>query len=349
VLVGSTLGVILVSSGLRQFDLLPRTIGSSLAGSLVGGVAGAFAGAFFDEKSDLPERVLKTPVLVWSASIVLGLMAIVFLAAPAGLAVIVLIALLHLGGALKRLSSVRTALHLVPAVLILGICFSLVAAAYQATPPVTLPRAVVWTASGGTVTGGYIGRSGDGLILAKCRADATNPMVSDRPHLKVIPESEVEAIYLGGSRYAFDYGKNPSILDLGLYFFQRNEIGEWLNTSSFDPREDKLVCGRKKSFRLTEFARKKSTGELKERLVLYGEGTLLASGNSVKAVELTVDKRSAVWLPIVPTGEARRELARTGLADVDVSLSFEPEGEDAEEHSQHLHLARSSIPVNNAR
>jgi hypothetical protein len=342
VLIGISLGIILVSIGLQQFEFLPKTTGSSLAGSVIGGVLGAFAGAFFDEKSDLPEELLRMPAVTWSASIVLGSMAIVFLAAPAGLAVLVLIALLHLGGALNRLPSVRTAIHLIPAVLILGTCFSLVAAAYQATPPVTLPRALISTTSGGTVTGGYIGRSADGLILAKCRADTTNPMVSHRAHLKVVPKSEVAAIYLGGMRYAFDYGKNPSILDLGLYFFQRGEIGEALNTTSFDLRENKLVCGRKKSFRVTDRTRHIPTGQVREKLVVSGEGTLSLRGSDIEPIDLDVSRRSAVWLRIVPVGEAKRELERRGTTDVEVRLSFEIEGEDSEQRSHLVHLVRGS-------
>ncbi len=209
--------------------------------AIVGLVAG-FTSALMDDSESAAELLTSRPML-WGISLALAALAVFFMSAPAGVAVLLLIGLARFSGRLSKLPSVRNLAHLIPAVLILGACLSIVAAAYVATPPVTLDRVSVATVNGHLLSGGYIGRSSDGLIMATCRADRSDPTVSDSVRLRVIAPGQARRTILGGSPYAFDYGKNPSLFDLAKHYIGGSAIGESLPTVSIDPRRSELVCG----------------------------------------------------------------------------------------------------------
>jgi hypothetical protein len=166
------------------------------------------------------------------------------LAAPLGIAVLVLLALLHLSRRMAKLPSVKEPSKLVPAVLVLAGGLSLVVVAYMATPPVQLDRtAVTLNGKKGTITGGYVGQNSEGVFLATCEPDPQDPWISHATRLVVIPPSGFQRVTVGGTGYAFDYGKDPSLLDLAIYAFERDKVEELTDTVELDARGRKLVCG----------------------------------------------------------------------------------------------------------
>lgn len=340
VLFGICLGIELLALLFGLKNWLPRgvVIPQSFQG-WVGGVIGAFAAAFFDERSNWNEK-LKKPAIRWKLSIPLALGAIVIFSAPAGIAILVLLILAHLSGGLDELPSIEEPVKLVPAVLIVGAGFGLVAAAYEATPPVSLERVAVVTANG-EIVGGYVGESSDELTVAHCSGDRVDPQVNPRPpKLKVIPKSEITATYLGGPQYAFDYGRKPSVLDLLKHYLGESEIDEILDTVSIDPRGNRLVCGDARSFRIVRAVADKSRGVAKERIIVHGAGVVSLGGADVEPSQLTLDHNGAIWLPIIPLDAARAEVGLLGYAEVDVWTRFELEGGDTTTVSKQVRLFR---------
>jgi len=319
-----------------------RTGGGVPSGALIGGAVGAFAAALFDESSDRTQY-LESAGVRWALSIPLAAGAIVLFSAPAGVAILVLLVLAHLSGGLNELPSVDDPLELVPAVLIVGIGFGLVAAAYEATPPVSLERVTVVPVAGqgrGFV-GGYVGESSDGLIVAQCRSNPADPKISPQPpRLKAIPKGHIQETYLGGPRYAFDYGKKPSILDLLKHYTGHGEVDEAFDTVSIDPRRTRLVCGDARSFRVVTAVSKRKTGTAKERVIAHGAGVVSVGGQGVETTQITLDRGDEVWLPIVPVDAARAEVGLLGQTVVRVWTRFELESGDTDTSFEQVHLMR---------
>jgi hypothetical protein len=343
VLFGICFGVVLVAV---IFELSDRARSGGGVPSpfvvLLSGVFGAFGAALFDEQSDKTAR-LESPAVRWALSIPLGFLAIVMLSAPAGVAILVLIVLAHLSGGLNELPSMENPLKLIPPVLIVGAGLGVVAAAYQATPPVSLDRVVIATQARGRVVGGFIGETSDAVMVAQCRANAVDPRISpDPPKLKVIPKAEIAGMHLGGIRYAFDYGKDPSIFDLMKHYLGRSELGEALDTVSIDPRAARLVCGDAKPFRVLRSTVDRETGRAREKVFLHGAGVISIGGESVEPTQLTLRKGGRVWLPITPVDAARAEVGLLGAAVVQVWTRLEPESGEAFTSWRRIRLFRRS-------
>jgi len=103
---------------------------------------------------------------------------------------------------------------------------------------------VAWLRSAAirVVEGGYVTRSEDGVFVATCKQLADDPQSSKRPRLRVIPNHSVERLTLGGDRYVIDYGKRPSLYDLGLHLFSQGKIEEQLGGWRPSVREGLDVC-----------------------------------------------------------------------------------------------------------
>jgi hypothetical protein len=332
-------------------NLLPvgdSLFGSTLLGTLAGGMTGALAGAFFDFESDLRAK-LETPLILWAVSLFLGLLAFVLLAAPAGVLMIVIIALAHLGGRLSRLPSVRNPMHLIPGVLILGVAFGFIAAAYQATPPVTFARAVVALSNGGSITGGYVGETGGGVLLAECDPSEKEPTVGRSPNLRLVPSEEIEAVHLGGVRYAFDHGKDPSLLDLARYFYKRNGLKEKIATVSVDPRQERLTCGLTEAVAILDKTLiLRGAVDTAARVRVHGKGDVLLDGEGIFPSDEAVEGSSTIAIPVTPRPWVFEEVTETGAAEVEVAIRYESEEGFAESRDAVLTFRRG-IPIANAR
>jgi hypothetical protein len=324
VLFGICLGATLFVAALDYFSPLHDTVvGSTLLGGLVGGMVGAISGAFFDEGAGL-RRKLDSPPILWAVSLFLGMVAFVFLAAPAGVVMIVIIAFAHLGGRLSRLPSVRNPVHLVPGVLILGTAFGFIAATYQATPPVTFARAVVSLKDGEPIIGGYIGETDDGILLAECAPDEKEPSMGRNPTLRIIPAKKVDTLHVGGIRYAFDHGKDPSLFDLARYFYKRDYLREFLPTVAVDPRQNKLACGLTEAVRIVDGAMVlKPSQPPRSQFFVYGKGQVTISGDDIIPAEGKVKGSSKISLRIFPQPWILRRALDTGRAEVEVSIHYE--------------------------
>jgi hypothetical protein len=92
--------------------------------------------------------------------------------------------------------------------------YLLVALAYAASPPVSFPQTVVQSA-GGSVLGGYVGRTGSNVYLAICTplADATS--TDDRVH--AVPAGPAALVTSAGIDYTLDTGYRPSLPTLALH------------------------------------------------------------------------------------------------------------------------------------
>jgi hypothetical protein len=141
--------------------------------------------------------------------------AVVLVAAPLGLLLAGSVAVATFGRRMARWSAPHSPSELLRSPLpwvLLGF-YTLVAAAYYATPPVAFPRAVVSTSDGERI-GGYIGRSSAGVYLATCTplADAT----STGERAELIPAASIRRVALGGPAAQLDSGERPSLAALGL-------------------------------------------------------------------------------------------------------------------------------------
>jgi hypothetical protein len=258
------------------------------------------------------------------------------LAAPLGVTVLVILVFLLLSENLSRLPSVRSPVELVPAVLVIGGGLSLIVGAYIASPPVSLDRAEVLLVGGTTVIGGYVGLSGDGVFLATCTADPREPEASGSTRLRTFAPDQVKRLVLGGPRYVLDFGKDPSLFDLGRYMVHRDHIKEWGPTVSLDLRGRKLVCGQESPLRLE--ARSHAGHQLRQGMFVAGPGALELSGDGLSPVTRSVERRQHLMLPLVLERRARRELRCGGFDSViNVKLRLR-EGLVGEKHSE-LHLA----------
>jgi hypothetical protein len=341
------LAVILLAFGLGiSIAAASRNFGqlSELWPAIIGGVAG-FASALLDDSEAATDRLTMWPVLL-VLSTALGALAIFFLSAPVGIAVLALTGLALFSAKRSELFSVDDPARLVPVVLAVGGCLSIVAASYIATPPVALDRVSVQTANGHTLVGGYIGRSSNGLILATCHFDKSNPTVSDSVRLRVVSTPDGHPVFLGGKPYTFDYGKNPSLFDFAKHFIGGDPIGELVRTYSIDPRGSNLACGLGHSFGLGRIVRNTSDGTAREKLQLYGAGTLVLDGDDVEEREKTVDGRSSSWLRIAGARPIREDLAHGGSARIAATLAFKLD--DGPESRRTLHMTLREAPASSA-
>jgi hypothetical protein len=267
-------------------------------------------------------------------TMVATLIAVFLLAAPAGVGLLVLLIFLHLSHFWEELPTAREPMRLVRAILVLAIGLSLVVAAYLATSPVALDRAILYMVGGGIIRGGYVGESGEGVFLATCVPSQVNPKVSERTKLRIIAANGVRRIDLGGSRYILDYGKDPSLVDLGSYLVSRGSIGELTDTVPMDVRDPKLVCGRKRFMGIVSDA-----GRLRSlRVWLGGAGTVHLSGDAIRPVGRLVAEKSVVSLPLKPDKRVRHgrgRLCRRPL-ETEVEVQFRLHDGDIERSAKRV-------------
>jgi hypothetical protein len=177
------------------------------------------------------------------ATVVVVVVALVYMAVPLGLTVLVLLALLYLGGKVDLLPQADSMRDLIVAIVILAAALNAVIVPYLATPPVTFDRATVVTKDDREITGAFIGRSGEGVFLATC--SPRNPVTSEEARVRVIPAEDVKTVVLGGFRYSFDVGRRPSLFALTRYFVDGEALHRDDDGFQLDVRGDREVCGEK--------------------------------------------------------------------------------------------------------
>jgi hypothetical protein len=195
--------------------------------------------------SGLPENAgVKVVLQVARALISLGVVyvALLYMAAPLGLTVLVLVVLLQFSTWVVKLTRVKAMKELIVPVLILAIALNVVIVSYLSTPPVTFERATVKTRDGTEWVGAYVGRADGNLYLATCRP--VTATTSTEARMRVIPDDEIERFVLGGFRYSFDFGKRPSLLGLFKYYAQATSIERNDDGFQLDLREERDVCGK---------------------------------------------------------------------------------------------------------
>jgi hypothetical protein len=270
-------------------------------------------------------------------TVVAALIAIFLLAAPAGVGLLVLLLFLHLSHFWDEVPTAREPMKMVRAILVLAIGLSLVVAAYLATSPVALDRAILYMVDGGIIRGGYVGESGEGVFLATCLPSPINPKVSERTKLRIIAANGVRRIDLGGSRYVLDYGKDPSLVDLGSYLVSRDSIGELTDTVPMDVRDPKLVCGRKRFMGIVP-----DTGRLRLLQVwLGGAGTVFLSGDAIRPVRKLVASKAVVSLPLTLNRRVRYGSGRHCLRslEAEVEVQFRLHDGDIERSAKQVSVA----------
>jgi hypothetical protein len=139
-----------------------------------------------------------------------------FASAPLAVVVLVSVAISTFGRAIARLnrpsSPAAWARSALPWVLLTIV--ALVGLAYQATPPITFPGAVITATTGAEQSGGYLAHSDGGVYLATCtqRSDAT----STDERVAFMPSRDIKSVVLGGRAQIFDSGQRPSLATLAL-------------------------------------------------------------------------------------------------------------------------------------
>lgn len=166
--------------------------------------------------------------------------AVILMDAPLGFTVLVLLVLVHFSKRLLELWAGDDIKKLIVPTLILVAALNLIILSYLATPPVRFSRARVDTANGNSVTGAFIGRSGDGVYLATCRR--ANATTSDLARIRIVPADKVKSIVLGGPGYDFDYAERPSIVNLVTYLVQQDTELEKSAVVELDLRPARSVC-----------------------------------------------------------------------------------------------------------
>ncbi len=277
-------------------------------------------------------RALKTWLTVIAA--VLG---VAFLAAPAGVGVLVLLLFLHLSHFLKELHKVSDPIHLIPAVLIVAGGLSLVVATYLATPPVALDNTLIVMEGRAhhTIRGGYVGRSSDGVYLAACVPDGDDPTESETTHLRVIAPEAIRRIVFGGrSDYVLDDGEDPSLLDVGRYVISQGSLGEGLDTVSLDVRESELTCGFPRVLTIGKRPRDRHTGRQSQQATVPDDGILTLYGDGLKPQRIETDVAGNLSLPIAPRPDVRMAHRCEGPFKARLRVAFKrgdgvPESKDA--------------------
>jgi hypothetical protein len=210
VLVGFNIVVIAVVVGLwlgRAADLIP---GASWITLPVGAVAAVAVWLALTRWGPL----IAAPGMQ-GAAWVLAAAAAALVSAPVGLLLVATIAVATLGRPLARRAAPTSLVGFMrsPLPWALLSLYTLVAAAYYASPPVSFPRGVV-TVAGSQEIGGYVGRSDSSVYLARCTplADAT----STGERVEAIPSDTIRGIELGGPPTYLDSGTRPSLASLAL-------------------------------------------------------------------------------------------------------------------------------------
>lgn len=256
--------------------------------------------------------------------------ALVFLAAPAGVGVLVLLAFLHTSHVLKKLPTVSDPAKLVPAVLVITGGLSLVVATYTATTPVALDNALVVMEGNKRLEGGYIGRSSEGVYVAACKPRRTNPEVSGPAHLRIVSPDRIRRVVIGGPGYVFDYDTHPSLVDYAVYLIGHEPLDEWERTVPIDIREDTPVCGLDGFFDLAERPRDPRSGLVAQHLEAFGAGSVRLHGDEIEPQEgEAVTNGDQIVLPIVPNQEARLKHRCNGpfRTRIEVQLTLDESGE----------------------
>jgi len=173
-------------------------------------------------------QIAHNPWLSWGLGLSVVVCAMLFSAAAPGISALILLVLVRNNVWFEQCLSSENRTHWIVPILTLLVALSLIALAFLTTPPVTFDRVTVVEKDGGTVEGGYVARSGDGVFVATCKQFPGDPHRSKKPRLQVIPNGSVKRLTLGGDRYAIDSGKRPSLLDLGLHLFSQDPIEEHL-------------------------------------------------------------------------------------------------------------------------
>lgn len=256
-------------------------------------------------------------------TIVAALIAVWCLAAPAGIGVLVLLLFLHLSNRLDQLPSVRNPSEMVGAVLVLGAGLSIIVATYLATPPVGFDRTAVILNGGRTVEGGYLGQSGEGVFLATCTPTREDPRVNRPSHLRVLSPDRIRRVVVGGPRYVFDYGKNPSLLELALHAFDSDaNFDQFWDTASLDVRAKRLVCGLRQTFKLEKPIRYGGSHWVSEQIHVFGAGKLTLSGKGLEKSTRILKRSGRTRLPLTLTPTIRRANRCSGAIERTAEIGF---------------------------
>ena len=317
--------IVMVLAGAVLGALFDPSLGLNLALALV--VAVAWLGLVLPQLHDwLPERQSPERVkwaLKTALTVVAAILALVLLAAPAGVLVLVLLIFLHLSHHLKDLVEVRNVAALVPAVLGMGAAVSLVVAVYLATPPVSFDRATVYLKNGKVFRGGYVGQSDEGVFLVGCSSDPVDPRVSTHVKLRIVPTEAVRRTRLVEKRFVVDYGKNPSLVDIGWSLLQRDPVEDWPGTVSVDVRGPELACGHKRSIQLLS-GRSRRTDRSLERIEVLSKGSVELTGRQFRTQTRHVEKATSLKIPLAPNRTARITHRCGGMIRGLIDVRFSP-------------------------
>lgn len=262
--------------------------------------------------------------------------AITLMSAPAGLGILVLLLFLHLSHLLKKLPTVNEPETLIPAVLIVTGGLSLVVAAYLATPPVSLDETtVVVDGTQRRIHGGYVGQSGDAIYVAGCKPSKEDPRASETTYLRAIKRDLVRRVAVGNGGYVFDYGTNPSLLDLGRSIAGQDSIGEWTPTVSIDVRGSKLTCGLRHYLSLGGATRDRYGRNVRQQASVYGAGTVRLLSKAFRPQEQHPRASQTVALRLRLKGAVRRAHRCEGPFVEGLRIRFWPrEGDPETRHAK---------------
>jgi hypothetical protein len=165
------------------------------------------------------------------------------LAAPLGMTVLVLLALLvltHYARALRVWTGRRSYFH---AGVVAGVmvALNLTIVPYLAEPPVAYERATVVTAAG-TEQGAYLGRTSDAVYLGTCEPFSPGSTGSKMARVRVIDAEGIEKLTLGGSRYVFDVARRPTLYALVGHFITGDKLDGGDDGAMLDLRHRRETC-----------------------------------------------------------------------------------------------------------
>jgi hypothetical protein len=139
-----------------------------------------------------------------------------FASAPLAVLVLTGVALSTFGRTIARLNQPRSPAAWLrsPLPWVLLTILALIGLAYQATPPVSFPGAVITGTTGTEQSGGYLTHADGGVYLATCtqRSDAT----STDERVAFTPSRDIKSVVLGGRAQTFDSAQRPSLATLAL-------------------------------------------------------------------------------------------------------------------------------------
>jgi hypothetical protein len=166
------------------------------------------------------------------------------LAAPLGMTVLVLLALLvgtHYARALRVWTGRRSYFH---AGVLVGVmaALNLIIIPYLGEPPVAYERATVITSDGADHQGAYLGRTADGIYLGTCLPKDEEPDGSKRARVEVIDAEDVKQLTLGGPRYVFDVARRPTLFFLVGHFITGDALDADNDGVMLDLRHRRRTC-----------------------------------------------------------------------------------------------------------